>query len=193
MCPRQSRAWLWFGLIAFSFSSLLWSEPRPLVAQTTLPPDTDEEVRQRQIIERFISVLERNPRRGTALDKIYGFHIENGSIETLAKQLEDRVAARPDDGTGWMILGLVESQRGRDAAAVTALTKANEIRLTDPLAAYYLGQSLVLIGQPDKAVVAFEQAISRKPTQADVLEIFQALGCVHQRAQRTQEALAVWA
>ena len=31
---------------------------------------SEEEGRQRQIIERFLSVLEANPRRGTALDKI---------------------------------------------------------------------------------------------------------------------------
>ncbi len=30
----------------------------------------------------------------------------------------------PNDGTGWMILGLVESQRGQDAAAIKALRRA---------------------------------------------------------------------
>ena len=54
----------------------------PLSASAQLPSEGDEEVaRQRQIVERFAAVLERNPRRGTALDKIYGFHVENGSIE----------------------------------------------------------------------------------------------------------------
>src|SRR4051794_11138534 len=108
----------------------------------------DELERQRQIIDRFMTVLERNPRRGTALDKIYGFHIENGTIEPFVQQLRQRVAAKPDDGAGWMILGLIESQRGRDSAAVEALAKASELRSTDPLAPYYLGQSLVLLGQP---------------------------------------------
>src|SRR5262249_38229639 len=67
-----------------------------------------------------------------------------------------------------------------------------ELRPDDPLAAYYLGQSLVLIGQPEKAAAEFEEAIDRKPAQADLLEIFQSLGRVHQRAQRTAEALEVW-
>ena len=157
------------------------------------PAETKAELaRERQIIDRFLVVLERNPRRGTALDKIYGFHIENGSIEEFVKGLRERVEKKPDDGTGWMILGLVESQRGRDAAAVEALSKAKELRATDSLAAYYLGQSLVLVGQPEKAAAAFEEAIERKPAQADLLEIFQALGRVHQRAQRTKEALEVW-
>src|SRR4051812_28517086 len=155
--------------------------------------ESDAEVaRERQIVERFLTVLERNPRRGTALDKIYGFHIENASIEEFVKGLRERLEKKPEDGTGWMVLGLVESQRGRDASAVEALSKAKELRASDPLAGYYLGQSLVLVGQPEKAAAAFEEAIERKPAQADLLEIFQALGRVHQRSARTKEALEVW-
>src|SRR5437762_652989 len=170
---------------------LVASSQPPTAAQA--PAESEAElVRERQIVDRFLTVLERNPRRGTALDKIYGFHIENGSIEEFVKGLRERVEKKPEDGAGWMILGLVESQRGRDAAAVEALGKAKELRASDPLAAYYLGQALVLVGQPEKAAAAFEEAIERKPAQADLLEIFQALGRVHQRAQRTQEALAVW-
>src|SRR6478672_8261049 len=186
--PRSRRqAWLVVCLLAAL--PLAWPPSR---AAAQPPPDEDT-ARQQQIIARFVTVLERNPRRGTALDKIYGFHIENGSIEEFVKQLRERTASKPDDGAGWMILGLIESQRGRDAAAVESLTKAKDLRPTDPLAPYYLGQSLVLIGQPEKATAAFEEAIARKPAQADLLEIFQALGRVHQRAQRHQEALAVWA
>ncbi len=155
--------------------------------------DGDEEAaRQAKVMERFLTVLEKNPRRGTALDKIYGYHIETGSIDALAQRYADRTTKDPKDGTAWMIRGLVEAQRGRDALAVENFTKAAELLPENAMAPYYLGQSLVLVGQPDKAVEAFEQAISRKPAQADSLEIFQSLGRVHQRAQRTQEALACW-
>src|SRR5262245_23922665 len=186
--PRsRRRAWLVVCLLLGGLSFLVCATRAP--AQ---PPTDEETARQQQIIARFLTVLERNPRRGTALDKIYGFHIENGSIEEFVKQLRVRTASKPEDGAGWMILGLVESQRGRDAAAVEALAKAKELRSTDPLAPYYMGQSLVLVGQPEKAAEAFEEAIARKPAQADLLEIFQALGRVHQRAARTREALEVW-
>ena len=59
-----------------------------------------------------MTVLERNPRRGTALDKIYGFHVENGTIEAFVKQLRERVAAKPDDGDG-----LDDSGPGRKSSA----------------------------------------------------------------------------
>ena len=77
--PRsRRRAWLLICLLLAGLPLALW------VNRTAAQPPTDEETaRQQQIIARFLTVLERNPRRGTALDKIYGFHIENGSIEPL--------------------------------------------------------------------------------------------------------------
>src|SRR5262245_63015969 len=123
------------------------------------PENTDGELaRQKQVIERFVSVLERSPRRGTAFDKIYGFHVENGSLDEFVAKLRERTASKADDGAAWMILGLFESQRGRDVAAVEAFTKAKALRTDDPLAAYYLGQALVLIGQTDRAIAALEEA-----------------------------------
>src|SRR5262249_12786919 len=50
----------------------------------------------------------------------------------------------------------------------------------------------VLVGRPEAAADAFERAIQRKPTRADLLDIFQALGRVHERAQKHEQALAVW-
>src|SRR4030081_3130366 len=78
------------------------------------------------------------------------------------------------------------------AAPVAPCRRAEAARPDAPLPAYYLGQALVLVGQPDAAVEAFERALTRKPARADLLEIFQALGRVHQRAQRYDQALAVW-
>ena len=43
-----------------------------------------------------LTVLEKNPRRGTALDKIYGFHVENGSLEPVRQDvLRDRDGEGP--------------------------------------------------------------------------------------------------
>ncbi|HEV3167805.1 MAG TPA: tetratricopeptide repeat protein, partial [Isosphaeraceae bacterium] len=153
---------------------------------------TPEEERERKVMERFLVLLEKAPRRGTALDRVYGYHVERGTLDTFVKGYEDRVAKDPKDGAAWLILGLVESQRGRDAAAVNALRQAEVTRPEDPLPPYYVGLALVLVGQPEAAAEAFERAIERKPPRADLLEIFQALGRVHQRAHRNDQALAVW-
>ena len=179
-----------FVLLIFAVAIVVGEATQPIViAQDKL---TAEEQKQIKIAERFFSILEKSPRRGTALDRIYGHHVEFGTLDAFIGDLQQRVEKKPEDGTGWMLLGMFEAQRGQDGDAVDAFKKAVEFRPDDALPSYYLGQSLLLIGQPAKAVEAFEEAIRRKPRRSDVLEIFRQLGRVHQRAQRTEEALQVW-
>ncbi|HZW30043.1 MAG TPA: tetratricopeptide repeat protein, partial [Isosphaeraceae bacterium] len=166
--------------------------PGPRAVAQPADPAAIEEARELQAMRRFLALLERNPRRGTALDRVYGFHVERGSLDDLLKSYRDRLDKNPHDGTAWLILGLLEFQRGQDAAAVAALRHAEADRPADPLPPYYLGQALVLVGQPDQAADAFERALQRKPLRTDLLEIFQALGRVYQRTQKTDKALQVW-
>ncbi|MHB1558457.1 MAG: tetratricopeptide repeat protein, partial [Isosphaeraceae bacterium] len=169
----------------------------PATASATQSPPDDraaaEETRERRALERYIALLERNPRRGTALDRAYGYHVERGTLDAFLQSYRDRLTRNPADGTAAMILGLLEFQRGQDAAAVAALRQAESARPQDPLPSYYLGQALVLVGRPDQAAEAFERALKRKPARNDLLEIFQALGRVYQRTQKPDQALAVWA
>ena len=155
-------------------------------------PAAAEEVREQRGMQRFLSLLEKNPRRGTALDRVYGYHVERGTLDAFIKSYRDRSAKDPKDGIAWLILGLLEFQRGQDAAAVAALRQAETNRPDDPLPAYYLGQALVLVGQPEQAADAFERALQRKPPRNDLMEIFQALGRVYQRTQKNEQALKVW-
>jgi tetratricopeptide (TPR) repeat protein len=163
-------------------------------AVTTEPasPASAEDARELRSMERFLSLLEKNPRRGTPLDRVYGYHVERGSLDAFIKSWRDRLDKNPADGAAWLILGLLEFQRGQDAAAVTALTKAEATRPQDPLPSFYLGQALVLVGQPENAALAFERALVRKPARTDLLDIFQALGRVYQRTQKNDQALQVW-
>ena len=169
---------------------LIFGTSRPITAQEPNPDD----VKEKAIVDRFVVVLEKNPRRGTALDKVYGYHVERGSLDGLVKSYRDKTQSLKgaEAGSAWLVIGLLESLRGQDAAAVTAFEQAEKLSPESYLASYYLGQSLVLVGQPDKAAQAFEQSIQRKPAQADLLDIYQALGRVYQRAQKTDQALEVW-
>ncbi len=164
----------------------------PPAAEAALDPVAAEEAREQRALERYLSLLEKNPRRGTALDRVYGYHVERGSLDAFIKSYQDRLAKNPKDGAGWLILGLLEGQRGQDAAAVAAFRQAETTRPDDPLPSYYLGQALVLVGQPEQAAGAFERALERKPARNDLLEIFQALGRVYQRTQKNDQALQVW-
>ena len=182
------------ALFSFLFVALAGALPAQPVPPD--PPKADEadaeEVKDRAIAERFQRVLEGNPRRGTALDRLYGYYVERGLLDRLVANYTTRSQKNAKDGVAWMILGMLESQRGRDAAAVAAFRRAETSRPSDALAPYYLGQSLILVGQPDAAAEAFERAIRCKPNRNDLLDIFQALGRVYQRAQRADKALDVW-
>ena len=154
----------------------------------------EEDARELAVVERFVAVLEKSPRRGTALDKVYAFHVERGSLDSLIQTYRTKAASVTDTGaaSAWMIVGLLESLRGQDAVALKAFESAERLAPDNSLASYYLGQTLVAVGQTDKAVEAFERAIARQPARADLLEMFQALGRVHQRTARADKALAVW-
>jgi tetratricopeptide (TPR) repeat protein len=154
-------------------------------------PNADDD-RDQRTMQRFLEILEKNPRRGTALDRVYGYHVERGTLDGLIKTYRDRTLMSPGDGQAWLLLGLFEAQRGRDGDAAAALRNAVQLRPKDPLPAYYLGQAQVLVGQPDAAARSFEEAIARKPARQDLLEVYQALGRIYQRAHRNDEALAVW-
>lgn len=183
---RSPRCWFLGILLLLSVGNLLRFEVQ------AADEVSEEETTQIKAAERFLTVLEKNPRRGTALDRVYGHHVEFGSLDKFVAGLKEKTAADSKDGTSWMLLGLIESQRGQDGNAVDAFKLAETNRPTDALASYYLAQSLLRIGQNEDAVATFERAIERKPQRNDLLEIFQQLGRVHQRAQRTEEALKVW-
>ncbi|MDA1231415.1 MAG: tetratricopeptide repeat protein, partial [Planctomycetota bacterium] len=187
---RSPRLWF-FGLLFAATVLFVIGGLRPSEARAA-DEVSEEEATQIKVAERFLRVLEKNPRRGTALDRVYGHHVEFGSLDKFVSGLKDKTVADAKDGTSWMLIGLFESQRGRDGNAVDAFKLAEPNRPTDALASYYLAQSLLRIGQNVEAVSAFQRAIERKPQRNDLLEIFQQLGRVHQRAQRTEEALRVW-
>lgn len=178
------RTWsvlIWTMAVTISF---------PVIAQEADP----EETQAVSTNAKFVTVLEKNPRRGTALDKVYGFHVERGSLDGFIKTYREKAAAEKGAAAApsWMIVGLMESLRGQDAASVEAFRKSEELDDKNYLSSYYLGQALVLVGQPDKAAEALERAIQRKPAPADQLEVFQTLGRVYQRAQKNDKALEVW-
>lgn len=154
-------------------------------------PGGGDDDRQARAIERFMTLLERNPRKGTALDRVYGHHVERGTVEEFVASFAEQ-ARQVNDGGAWMIVGMLEYQRGREAAAVEAFERAEALKPDDPLASYYLGQSLAMVGRIDDAAAAYERALKRSPNRADMLEIYQELGRIYQRALQNEKALDVW-
>jgi len=161
-------------------------------AQTSDTAEDEEEERAEKVNDRYLQLLKRSPRMGTSLDRIYGFHVDRGTLDSYLKTLSDEVAAGDPDGSSSMILGMMEMRRGRDSAARFALELAEQHRTADPIASWYLGNAFIATGETDKAIAALERAISRSPTKADQLEIYQSLGRILQRSQKSEQALELW-
>lgn len=164
----------------------------PAVAMAADDEQSAELKKQQQIADKFLSVLVKNPRRGTALDRVYGHYVEAGTLDQFVADLKQKAESSPDDATNWMMLGLIEAQRGGDTEAIEAFQQAEKKNSKNAMASYYMGLSQNLLGQPEEAVASMERAIERRPPPADLLEIYQQLGRIHQRAQRNDEALKVW-
>ncbi len=153
--------------------------------------ETPEDRNERITADRFLDVLKKRPRQGTALDKVYGYHVGHGTLDAFATSLEQE-AAQKNDGNLWMVLGMAQMLRGQDALAAGSLEKAEKLMPNEPLVSYYLGKTQVLLGEVDRAAQSMQRAIDRKPPRADMLQIFKDLGRIFQRTGRNQDALNVW-
>lgn len=187
---RHGAAWLMTLVVMLA--------PLMLGSQHAWSQQQDAE-RERQTAERFLSVLLQRPRPGTALDRVYGFHVQTGSLDELLTQLgsgdderENAAIAAADRGAREMLRGLILLRRGHDAEAAEALREAQTLRPRDAMASYYLGQSLLQIGRIDAAADAMQQAIQRQPARNEAMPVFTELARLYQRAGQDDKALEVW-
>lgn len=190
---RSLSASSWVSLI---FALLIGLMPPVAMAQGT---SVDDE-RERLTVERFLQVLLKRPRPGTSLDRVYGYHVRSGSLDDLLVALQEPTSEEAaelklndvDEGSGKMVLGLMQLQRGKSAAAVQALKQAEELLLQDAACSYYLGKAHLAIGETELAAAAMERAIDRAPARNEALPIFTELGRIYGRAGAAEKALNVW-
>ena len=164
------------------------SEPLPSPAEGV----TTDETRERQAYDRFLSVLEQQPRPGTALDRVYQYHSERGSLNSFLESLQSKALQAPDNSALLMLQGLVEQKRGHFVEAAAAFTQAEPLRPDDPVVSLLLGRCLFSSGQSRAAAEAFERAISRKPSRAELLTTCQELSKAYRRSQQPEKANAIW-
>jgi len=144
-----------------------------------------------ELLRRYLLVLERNPRFGTAFDRVYDLLADQGALQEFSQQFWES-AELTESKSAWMIAGLVELRRGRAAEACLAFSNAEARQSESALPGFYHARALTEQGLPVLAVAAFERALERPAAAADRLEILQALGRFHQQRGEIDRALAVW-
>ena len=169
-----------------------------LCAFVSLPANSQEEdeaeAEARKTAERFLLVLERNPRKGTALDKVVEFHVDHESLDELVTGLREKAEATEyeDAGRAWLVVGLVEASRGDAESAQAAFEQAEKLMPKSAVASFSLGQNLMTLNRWADAAAALERAIQKKPAPTDVLDVFQTLGRVQQRLAPGDKVVDVW-
>ncbi|QDT16222.1 tetratricopeptide repeat protein [Alienimonas californiensis] len=167
-------------------------DPADAAPLAEAPAEAPEIAREREIAERFLSLLERNPRPGTALDRAYAFYAERGELADLADRLRSRMEEDEEDAAAPAILGLIEARRGNDDAAIAAFQAAAERAPDDPNPRARLAETLALAGRPVEAAAAYEAALARDPSRRDLPDLLSGLGRALTRGGQEEEAAAVW-
>ncbi|MEL6104563.1 MAG: tetratricopeptide repeat protein [Planctomycetota bacterium] len=169
----------WLAVLTFVASIQL---PPPVYAQS----DSD-----RVNAEKYLQVLLRRPRPGVALDRVYGFHVQNDSLDELQAELTGD-ASREDAALRQMVWGLIQLNRGRGSEAAKALSLAEASLPGDAACSFFLGRALLANGQTEDAAAAMERAIDRGPSRSEALPMFTELGRIYGRAGQTEKSLGVW-
>ncbi|MCS7466519.1 tetratricopeptide repeat protein [Stieleria sp. ICT_E10.1] len=161
------------------FLMTLLATVSPLSAQ---PPD-----QERQVADRFLDVLLRNPQPGTALDRVYDFHVQNQSLDRLLQSLDDA-----NSGHKQMVHGLIQLKRADSSAAVASLQKAETLLDGNVSVSHQLAKALAAEGENKKAIDAFQRAITKQPDRRQAPDIYLDLGRLHCRIGQTGRAITLW-
>jgi predicted Zn-dependent protease len=144
-------------------------------------------------IKRYESILLQAPKKGTALDKVYEYHVQRADLDNYLKRLASNTDSSSASSANVMAaIGLLESCRGRELPAIDWLRKAESLSPQNPLFNFYIAQSQLFAGQTAESIASFEQALSKGPNRTDRIHIEESLGQLYLRTQQRDKANEVW-
>ncbi len=86
-----------------------------------------------------------------------------GQLAAAVKTLRAALAAQPDDGEGWHLLGVALLESDEDEQAGRALRRAVDVKDSYPAARYYLALRARRAGDTDKALKQLEALLDARP------------------------------
>jgi tetratricopeptide (TPR) repeat protein len=155
---------------------LAWSSPTPLHAQD----NDDWEVeggneRQRKIIKRYKTLLERNPTEGLAFRKLIDYVGKGKGLERLVGEYRRKVENNPDRANYRLILGHLLKAKNEYDKALEQYEKAVELEPKNPVAWLSRGAVHVLLQHNDKATADFEKALELEKDRSKKQDILRKL------------------
>ncbi len=165
---------------------------------------------------KLLVIVLRNPRFGTSFDRLYATVSEEGTVNSLQREL-DRFAEfngdaslQPDQpgaaelsalavpaetpkANALLLSSMIDLRHSRADAAIRRLTKVLELAPESPVAAWYLARSLVQSGKTAEAVPYFEQAAQQLRVRTELLELYREYARSLLQNRQTEASLEIWA
>ena len=150
-------------------------------------------VAQTDVIDRYESILVRNPSPGAAFDKIYEHHLEAGSLDALREKWRGLAEADSEDAPRYLLLlGFLESRMGSVDGALDAIQRYVEVRPDDPAGWLALAGIEKNRNRLEEATTALGSALEKIQDPEERLAASRERALLLERQFRTDEAVEAW-
>lgn len=106
---------------------LLIGAPVDPVAQQPVNASAVADSKFNELAERYRSILQNRPQRGTAFDQWHRLYLDAGRLDELVAAVAKEASDKPDDFAAQMVLGLVSERCGRADQAAQAYARAEQL------------------------------------------------------------------
>lgn len=163
---------LWFTIIVIALFGALSAQP--VFAQDDWKVEGGDE-RQREIIKRYKSLLEKSPDEGLAFKKLLEYVGKGKGFERLVQEYEKKVQDSPNAANYRLILGHLYKSQNEYDRALTQYDKAVELDGDNPLAWMSRGSVHVMLQHGAEATADFEKALDLEKDKTKKQEILRKL------------------
>ncbi len=167
-------------------------KPNPLLLLALLLAGAAHAADLPPVVERYESLLARNPQKGTAFDKVYQHFLETGQLDALQTRWKARAEAGENAAQWQLLLGLLAERRGDYAQAKDAYTRLTTQTPENAAAWAALARLEMLTSNPKAALPAYRTAIEKTATGEARAALLRELAQAQARLLDAEGALATW-
>lgn len=156
-----------------------------------------EETNDAKIIERYKLMLSRNPKEGSAFDRLYQFYLEGPGLDAMVADYKTEAQAKPEDSNFQLILGHLYKRLGKDTEALTAYQRAVELSQNNYYPHFALGKMYATLRQHENAIIELTKAVelteqTQSTSPEELTKIYKVLGRSYFSRDKVKEAISVW-
>ncbi|MEM1008340.1 MAG: tetratricopeptide repeat protein, partial [Myxococcota bacterium] len=152
----------------------------------------DRQKRQVVILKRFQSIVEKQPDRGFAFQRLVKLARQWPGLDRLVKQYRRKTARFSRNAAYPMILGHLLARMGQRSDALQAYQQATKRAPKNVLAHYYRAQLHQALQQYPQALKAYQQALRYARSSMLKRRCLKALGTLALLMKKPKQALAYW-